>query len=412
MAVKSSGLTIHAASKQFGFHYSYEDNAQVEEAIDKFQEIKDSVLSIAAAENEAFMKIMGFDCDGASSSSSSEDDDNEPSMEKTGVSKNLDESTGDHDKESSLEKRDASKNLDESTATDHDTTIPHQFLYKEKVHNTPFINTHQLMDLLQVCELNWFQFAFVIEDQLSPITPEALAQLLLDFSGQIPFMGLTNEIESKIEYSRQAYLQQTRQRNHEEQAELGLIVSDNSSDEGQSNYAAIDNVFSKEGIEAIKKERQKIKRRARYALKKKIAEERLLRGRTSRKVGRVLAECPDIGEVIECFVKESGCGADKWRRTGVMTFDGNVRVNKKVTFERIREHLQYHYKKNLVMELLYNSVLREITGDCLPRGTKGLPRSQAEEFAKVSTSNTILTPSGLIFFIWVWKCYRKLMDPI
>ena len=64
-------------------------------------------------------------------------------------------------------------------------------------------------------------------------------------------------------------------------------------------------------------------------------------------VSRVLAECPDIGEVIECFVKESGCGADKWRRTGVMTFDGNVRVNKKVTFERIPEHLQYHYKKKI-----------------------------------------------------------------
>ena len=129
-------------------------------------------------------------------------------------------------------------------------------------------------------------------------------------------MGLTNEIESKIEYSRQAYLQQTPRRNHEKQAELGLIVSDNSSDEEQSNYAVIDNVLSKEGIEAIKKERQKTKRRARYALKNKVAEERLLCRRTSRKVSRVLAECPDIGEVIERFVKESGCGADKWRRTG------------------------------------------------------------------------------------------------
>ena len=54
-----------------------------------------------------------------------------------------------------------------------------------------------------------------------------------------------------------------------------------------------------------------------------------------------------------------------------MTFDGNVRVNKKVTFERIREHLLYHYKKNLVMELLYNSVLREIRGDCLPEVQRG-----------------------------------------
>ena len=104
--------------------------------------------------------------------------------------------------------------------------------------------------------MNCFEFAFVIEDQLSPITPEALAQLL-DFSGQISFMGPTSEIETKIQYSRQAYLQQTRRRNHEEQAELGSIVPDNSSDEKQSNYAVTDNVSCTAGIEAIKKEKQK-----------------------------------------------------------------------------------------------------------------------------------------------------------
>ena len=79
----------NSAFKQYGFRYSYEDNAQVEETIDKSQEIKDSVLSIATAEHEECMKIMGFDCDSASNSSSSEDADNEPSMEKTDVSKKL-----------------------------------------------------------------------------------------------------------------------------------------------------------------------------------------------------------------------------------------------------------------------------------------------------------------------------------
>ena len=32
-------------------------------------------------------------------------------------------------------------------------------------------------------------------------------------------------------------------------------------------------------------------------------------------------------------------GADRWRRTGVLTFDGNEKMQKKVTFEKIREHL-------------------------------------------------------------------------
>ena len=64
---------------------------------------------------------------------------------------------------------------------------------------------------------------------------------------------------------------------------------------------------------------------------------------------------PDIGSVIENYVhscdivadkwRRTGdvhsCDivADKWRRTGVLTFNGHQRINKKVTFERIREHL-------------------------------------------------------------------------
>ena len=36
-------------------------------------------------------------------------------------------------------------------------------------------------------------------------------------------------------------------------------------------------------------------------------------------------------------------GADTWRRTGVLTFDGNLRVKQKVTYERIRQHLKEKY---------------------------------------------------------------------
>ncbi len=36
-------------------------------------------------------------------------------------------------------------------------------------------------------------------------------------------------------------------------------------------------------------------------------------------------------------------GADAWRRTGVLTFDGNARVKSKVTYDRIRRHLEEKY---------------------------------------------------------------------
>ena len=41
-------------------------------------------------------------------------------------------------------------------------------------------------------------------------------------------------------------------------------------------------------------------------------------------------------EEIEAFVSERNVGANAWRRTGVLTFDGNRSVKENVTYERIR----------------------------------------------------------------------------
>ena len=36
-------------------------------------------------------------------------------------------------------------------------------------------------------------------------------------------------------------------------------------------------------------------------------------------------------------------GADEWHRTGVLTFNGNRRLSNKVTYSRIKEHLEKDY---------------------------------------------------------------------
>ena len=59
----------------------------------------------------------------------------------------------------------------------------------------------------------------------------------------------------------------------------------------------------------------------------------------------ILKDCPDIEQEIETFVQDSSVGADAWRRTGILTFDGNTRVKCKVTYERIRQHLMKVYKR-------------------------------------------------------------------
>ena len=89
-----------------------------------------------------------------------------------------------------------------------------------------------------------------------------------------------------------------------------------------------------------------IRRRARYLKAKWLAEMNFLRRKTSQSVRGILKDHPDIGEVMEKFVNEWSIGADAWRRTRVLTFDGNTRVKGKVTYERIRQHLMSVYKRH------------------------------------------------------------------
>ena len=81
-----------------------------------------------------------------------------------------------------------------------------------------------------------------------------------------------------------------------------------------------------------------------------MAEKRLLSRKVSKRVSSILRDCPDIGEHIETFVKDCNIGADSWRRTGILTFDGNTKLAHKVTYERIRAHLKKHYNRKFLMD--------------------------------------------------------------
>ena len=91
--------------------------------------------------------------------------------------------------------------------------------------------------------------------------------------------------------------------------------------------------------------RKVIHRHAHYLRVKEIAEQNYLGQRTSSSMRGILKQYTDIGKVIEDFVQQCNVGADQWRRTGVLTFDGNTRVKQKETYGHIREHLQAKYKR-------------------------------------------------------------------
>ena len=56
---------------------------------------------------------------------------------------------------------------------------------------------------------------------------------------------------------------------------------------------------------------------------------------SEQKISDILSTCPDIGKTMELFVQQHNVGADAWRRTGVLTFDGNANLKDKVTYEKI-----------------------------------------------------------------------------
>ena len=110
---------------------------------------------------------------------------------------------------------------------------------------------------------------------------------------------------------------------------------------------------------------------------KAIAEQRFLSKRTSKRISKILAECNNIGKVIEDFVSENNIGTDAWRRMGVLTFDGNTHLQQKVTYEHIHLHLQEVYKRHFS----YGTVVQL----CVARNKRCLSSKRYHGVAKVTT---------------------------
>ncbi len=124
-----------------------------------------------------------------------------------------------------------------------------------------------------------------------------------------------------------------------------MIVSDSeSSEEEGHSWTPGEDLLGQNGRALLIKKRATMKRKAVHEIKKKVVERRFLKRRHSKRVSKVLKDCPGIGETIEEFVRNCGVGADAWWRTGILTFDGNRKLEKKATFKQIKEYLEQVYK--------------------------------------------------------------------
>ena len=194
--------------------------------------------------------------------------------------------------------------------------------------------------MLRESNLNWFVFVDELMVLLRQYNNSVIEQVLLDFAHNMAFIDFTVEEERLIQQSRQAYLAQSRQ-----QAlgcQLNGVVTDSKSDNPEQ-WLSVKKLNSPEGIEMIKKQRRILRTRTKRRVAKVIADKCLLKRKIPKRVSSVLKEFPNIARDIEEYVRGRRCGADAWRRTGVVTFDGNRKRGPKASYKRIQEHLKHKY---------------------------------------------------------------------
>lgn len=174
-----------------------------------------------------------------------------------------------------------------------------------------------------------------------------VSKILQEFFLQIPHMGFSqSQIERTVLSHRafQAAASESYEQERIARSINGEIVSESESDD-PDHYVGIKSITSAAGRELIRKKRVSIKTRARRMRAKLIAEKRLLARKVSKRTSKILRDCPNIGDTIESFVEDHQVGADAWRRTGVLTFDGNSKLKDKVTYRKIKKHLEKVYNR-------------------------------------------------------------------
>ena len=319
--VKSSGMTSTAARRIYGFENMFNHIAEVEEAITKVQHIREAIQELASVEDKALCQSFGLDIHDSSSDEMSSDD-----------------SVGDD-----VEVEESSQSV-----------------------------TEELQEMLcnDVHHYNWFHFFYNISSQKQQQLSALPTQSVLDSFKKCGFE------EKQVDLLTQSYLAFFAVDSYDQErmarAVNGEVVSESESDDPEA-YTALSEPLSAKGKELIARKRIAIRRRSKRRQEKAIAEQRFLSRKVSKRGSRIVSKFPDIGETIESFVQEHKVGADAWRRTGVLTFDGNTKVSDKVTYEKIRQHLEevYHHKFS------YGTVIQL----CVPRNRK---RSSAKRYLGIA----------------------------
>ena len=216
------------------------------------------------------------------------------------------------------------------------------------------VNSVIVLDILKEADYNWYAFVSLLQPRFEEqgYTVEVFDQFLTDFASQLPHLGLTQDDERLVDQSKTAYLEDLRQREMRTED-----ISEEPSDEYDESDASV-NIDPGEIVRKL----ENIKAKWRWRTKKEIASHRIMKRKTGKGKCNILTKFPDIGEVIEDIVEKADVGADRWRRTGVYTFSGDPKKEKRLTFSLLQKKLCEHYNTHFS----YGSVVEL----CLPRNKR------------------------------------------
>lgn len=281
--IKASGLSATAARKKLGIESVCDRLKAVEQALTEAEELRKSIDDLCSTTEEAVLQSLGLKGDSESDESEYED----------------------------------SGNITSSLC-----------------------NLPPEDELLRLCRescCNWFE----VIDQLAVLGVPETSEVCKEVYSIICKAVLPEEY-TLLKQSYDAYCWDRDVQMPVRKADVdslnGLVVFD-SGGEGETERSS-----SSPDLQEIAAKRIKtIHRHKRYLKAKAFVERNFLSRRTSKRTSTILTKFPDIGHMIEQYVQDNSVGADRWRRTGILTFDGNTRVGQKVTFKRIKDHLQEVY---------------------------------------------------------------------
>ena len=292
---KASGLSATQVRKRYGFQSMNERSKVVEDTLQHAKYIRESIDGLAKSRDLSMLKSLGISSDAVDSDSST------------------DESTDD---EQNLDDLAESDQRNESVQYDSSTLV--------EITRSSLFNFFEMAERLDKCP---FPHSTLLELVKPELTQEEYSQLQISYEAFCLDERLNTEMKTR-----------------EADAINGDIVSESESDDA-SEICTVKTPLDDSMKKLVQKKRKSIKLKASRLKAKRIAEQNFLQRKVNRKVKGIVKEFPDVGSTIEEFVKQNNVGADQWRRTGILTFDGNIRNAKRVTYERIRQHLQSVYKR-------------------------------------------------------------------